>query len=49
MTQHPLVTQLRFTRGEFLRGLAGLTAEEAARRYEAINQAPYAPEAAGSG
>lgn len=34
---HPLVTQLRFTRGEFLRGLEGLTAEDAARRYGPIN------------
>ena len=34
---HPLITQLRFTRGEFLRGLDGLTTEEAARRFEAMN------------
>jgi hypothetical protein len=34
---HPLVTQLRFTRGEFLRGLDGLTAEEATRRFAAMN------------
>lgn len=38
---HPLITQLRFTRAEFLRGLDGLTIEEAARRF-----APYAPEGA---
>ena len=29
---HPLVTQLRFTRSEFRRGLGGLTDEEGARR-----------------
>jgi len=34
---HPLVTQLRFTRGEWRRGLARVTAEEAARRFGAIN------------
>lgn len=34
---HPLVTQLRFTRGEFLRGLEGVTGEEAARRFEPMN------------
>ena len=34
---HPLITQLRFTRAEFLRGLDGLTTEEAARRFEAMN------------
>ena len=34
---HPLITQLRFTRSEFLRGLDGLTAEEAGRRFAAIN------------
>jgi hypothetical protein len=28
---HPLVTQLRFTRDEFVRGLTGLTDEEACR------------------
>jgi hypothetical protein len=33
---HPVITQLRFTRGEFLRGLDGLTTDSA----------PYAPEAA---
>ena len=34
---HPLVTQLRFTRSEFLRALEGVTAEEAARRFEPMN------------
>ena len=34
---HPLITQLRFTRAEFLRGLDGLTTEEATRRFEAMN------------
>jgi hypothetical protein len=34
---HPLVTQLRFTRSEFARGLAGVTPEEAARRLDPIN------------
>jgi len=30
MTPHPLVTQLRFTRREWVRGLGRVTAEEAA-------------------
>ena len=34
---HPLVEQLRFTRSEWLRGLEGVAAEEAARRFEAMN------------
>jgi len=34
---HPLVTQLRFTRREWRRGLKGVTAEEAARRFGPIN------------
>jgi len=34
---HALVTQLRFTRGEFLRGLDGLTPDDAVRRFGAIN------------
>ena len=34
---HPLVTQLRFTRSEWVRGLTAVTAEEAARRFGAIN------------
>ena len=34
---HPLVTQLRFTRDEFIRGLIGLTDEEARRRFQPIN------------
>jgi DinB superfamily len=34
---HPLVDQLRFTRSEWVRGLEGVTAEEAARRFEPMN------------
>ena len=34
---HPLVTQLRFTRNEFLRGLAGLGEEDACRRFLPMN------------
>jgi DinB family protein len=34
---HPLVTQLRFTRSEWRRGLKGVTADEAARRVGRIN------------
>ena len=34
---HPLVTQLRFTRSEWIRGLKPVTAEEAARRFGPIN------------
>ena len=34
---HPLVTQLRFTRKEWIRGLKSVTAEEAARRFGPIN------------
>ena len=34
---HPLVTQLRFTRTEWLRGLKAVTPEEAARRFGPIN------------
>jgi hypothetical protein len=34
---HPLVEQLRFTRGEWLRSLRGVTAEEAGRRFGSIN------------
>ena len=34
---HPLVDQLRFTRSEFLRGLEGVKAEEAIRRFEPMN------------
>ena len=37
MTPHPLVTQLRFTRSEWVRGLRSVTAEEAQRRFEPIN------------
>jgi uncharacterized damage-inducible protein DinB len=34
---HPLVLQLRFTRDEFMRGLDGLTNEEATRRFLPMN------------
>ncbi len=34
---HPMVDQLRFTRSEFLRGLRGLTEEDAQRRIEPMN------------
>src|SRR2546429_9947886 len=34
---HPLVTQLRFTRSEWIRGLKPVTAKEAARRFGPIN------------
>jgi hypothetical protein len=34
---HPLVEQLRFTRSEWRRGLADVTAEEAARIFEPVN------------
>jgi hypothetical protein len=34
---HLLVSQLRFARAEFLRGLEGLTAEEGLRRFEPMN------------
>jgi hypothetical protein len=34
---HPLVTQLRFARSEFRRGLAGVTEEEGVRRFLPIN------------
>jgi hypothetical protein len=34
---HPLVTQLRFTRREWIRGLKTVTTEDAARRIEPIN------------
>lgn len=34
---HPLVAQLRFTRSEFKRGLAGLSEEEARRRFLPMN------------
>src|SRR5207245_9688299 len=37
MTPHPLVTQLRFTRREWIRGLKPVTAEEATRRFGPIN------------
>jgi hypothetical protein len=34
---HPLVEQFRFTRREWLRGLAGVTEEDAARHFGAMN------------
>lgn len=34
---HPLVAQLRFTRSEWLRGLTGLTDDDGARRFGAMN------------
>jgi hypothetical protein len=34
---HPLVTQLRFARSEFARGLEGITDEEARRRFLPMN------------
>jgi hypothetical protein len=34
---HPLVTQLHFARSEFQRCLAGVTTEEAVKRFEPIN------------
>jgi DinB family protein len=34
---HPLVTQLRFTRSEWMRGVMAVTAEEAGRRFGPIN------------
>jgi hypothetical protein len=37
MSTHPLVIQLRFTRSEFLRGLDGVTDEEARRRFDPMN------------
>jgi hypothetical protein len=37
MSTHPLVTQLRFARSEFLRCLDGVSAEDAARRFEPMN------------
>jgi uncharacterized damage-inducible protein DinB len=37
MPCHPLVTQLRFARSEFLRCLEGVSAEDAARRLEPMN------------
>lgn len=34
---HPLVAQLRFTRSEFIRGLTGITDEEAQHRFPPMN------------
>jgi Protein of unknown function (DUF664) len=37
MNCHPLVTQLRFARSEFLRCLDGVSAEDAIHRFEPMN------------
>jgi hypothetical protein len=37
MTMHPLVTQLRFVRSEFVRCLDGVSAEDAVHRFEPMN------------
>jgi hypothetical protein len=37
MPRHPLVTQLRFARSEFLRCLDGVSAEDAIHRFEPMN------------
>ena len=37
MPAHPLVTQLRFTRSEFVRCLDGVSAEDAVHRFEPMN------------
>ena len=37
MPSHPLVTQLRFARSEFLRCLDGVSAEDALHRFEPMN------------
>jgi hypothetical protein len=37
MAIHLLVSQLRFARSEFMRGLNGVSADEALRRFEAMN------------
>ena len=34
---HPLVDQLRFTRSEFMRGIRGITDDDARRRIEPMN------------
>ena len=34
---HPLVEQFRFTRSEWLRGLAGISAEDATRHFGPMN------------
>lgn len=38
---HPLVSQLRFTRSEFKRGLAGVSDEDAARRFLPMNSISF--------
>jgi hypothetical protein len=40
---HPLVTQLRFTRTEWIRGLKAVTAEEAAGLRRRLRDLPVAP------
>ncbi len=37
MSRHPLVTQLRFARSEFVRGLDGVSAADAVRRVRPMN------------
>jgi uncharacterized damage-inducible protein DinB len=37
MSEHPLVTQLKFTRSEFARIFAGVSEADAARRFEPMN------------
>ena len=37
MSRHPLVTQLRFARSEFVRCLEGVSAEDAIQRFEPMN------------
>src|SRR5262245_53694220 len=44
---HPLVTQLRFTRSEWVRGLKAVTADEATRQFGPINPIAWMRQAAG--
>jgi hypothetical protein len=37
MSPHPLVSQLRFARSEFVRGLEGVSEEDAVRRFRPMN------------
>jgi hypothetical protein len=37
MARHPLVTQLRFARSEFVRCLEGVSAQDAVKRFEPMN------------
>ena len=41
MVKHPLVSQLRFARGEFLRCLEGVSAEDAVRRVLPMNSVSW--------